>query len=143
MLDMPPKDKFMGKQMPNYDEMLRRLLKKQKGSRWGLSYGNYIRKARSMARKFGGDSVRLAYNLAMNTGVKSINAMNLDFNQIKKLGWSNEKVETLYRLSYLYAGYEKVRPIIIQYINDEIYLEELNRLLKQFRNTPEYVQGSD
>lgn len=96
-----------------------------------------------MVRKFGGDSVRLAYNLAMNTGTKSINAMNLDFNQIKKWGWSNEKVETLYRLSYLYAGYEKVRPIIVQYINDEISLEELNRLLKQFRNAPEYVQGSD
>ena len=136
--------------MADYYEMIKRLYKKQFGNKWGLAYGRTLNKARHFYSKnkrvteyltSSNNVMRLAYNIAANTGVKTL--LKLNENIDKK--FSNITIEEadIARLMPMYAGYEGVRPIIDRYINKEITKDELNRLLKQFRNSVEYLMGSD
>ena len=136
--------------MPNYKEMTKRILKSKFGNKWGLAYGRAINQARwfynankSVTEYVTGEMnvERLVYNLVVNSGVSTILELkNLYDKNFRKIGLFEAD---LARLMPLYQGYETIRPVIDDYLSGKINKEELNRLLKQFRNTPEYVQGSD
>lgn len=150
MIDMPPKDNLIRVYMANYKEMSKRILQRKFGNKWGLAYGRALNQARWFYKSnqqiteyvTGEMNVeRLAYNLIVNTGVSTILELkNLYYKNYGKIGMFEAD---LARLMPLYSGFSSVRDIIDDYIAGRINKEELNRLLKQFRNTPEYVQGSD